>query len=370
MRRTSGIIALFVGVVLSAQTADQQFEAALQLQRKGDLQGAQQAYERLLAASPDRIDALSNVGLVYGELGHYDRAIESFQKALKLSPNQPNVHLNLAMTYLEAKQYENAQREAGEVESQQSSNVLALYVRGLALLKLDQLQDGISQLEFVRDAQPGNLQVANTLESAYLRAHQFEKAKELVETILSRADTAESHLMTGTYYLVMGDVRDAVPELQHAQKLDARLSQLGSSLAEAYALSGNSDAAVKMFKAQLAKNPLDFEANSFLGWLCLENEQLEQAGKYLAQAHSIQPNDPGVKFQLARLARAQNDNARAAELLEQVVAQQPENVSAHVLLATVYFRLKRIDDGKKEREIANRLSAEQQARQAVAANTR
>jgi tetratricopeptide (TPR) repeat protein len=369
VRRASGIVAFLVGVVLSAQTADQQFEAALQLQRKGDLQHAQRAYEQLLATSPDRIDALSNLGLVYGELGHYNQAIETFQKALKLAPDQPNIQLNLAMTYLEGKQYESAEREAAGVESQQPSNALAHYVRGLALLKLDQLQDGISQLEFVRNAQPGNLKMANTLESAYLRAHQFDKAKDLVDKTLSHADTAESHLMTGTFYLVTGDVRDAVPELQQAQKLDPRLSQLGSSLAEAYALSGNSDVALKMFKSQLAKNPSDFEANSFLGWLCLESEQLEQAEKYLARAHAIQPNDPGVKFQLARLARAQNDNVHAAELLEQVVAQQPENASAHVLLATVYFRLKRIDDGKREREIANRLSAEQQARQAIAANS-
>lgn len=357
-------------LALSGQTPDEQFDAAVQLQQRGDLEGARRGYEELLAASPNRIDALSNLGLVYGELGRYDKAIEAFQKALKLSPDRPSIHLNLALTYLEAKQYQNARREATEVESHERSNVLAHYVLGLALLNLDQLPDGISQLEFAHDAQPANLRVANTLESAYLKAHEWDKAKDLVDGTLSHSDTAEAHLMTGTFYLVTGDFRDAILALQQAQRLDPRLTQLGSALAEAYALTGNSEAAAKMFRSQLQKNPSDFEANSFLGWLCLEDQQLEEATKYLNRAHALRPSDPGLNFQLARLARAQGNDARAVEILEAVVAQQPENAPAHVLLATLYFKLKRIDDGKRERAIANRLNAEQQARQEVAAHQR
>jgi hypothetical protein len=38
-------------------------------------------------------------------------------------------------------------------------------------------------------------------------------------------------------------------------------------------------------------------------------------------------------------------------------------VDAHVLLATTYYRLKRKDDGDRERAVAARLTAEKQARQ-------
>ena len=42
----------------------------------------------------------------------------------------------------------------------------------------------------------------------------------------------------------------------------------------------------------------------------------------------------------------------------------PESVEAHVQLATAYYRLKRKDDGDREREIVNRLNRELQAKQA------
>ena len=42
-------------------------------------------------------------------------------------------------------------------------------------------------------------------------------------------------------------------------------------------------------------------------------------------------------------------------LLERVVAQRPEYTQAHLLLSQTYFRLNRLEDGKKEQVIANRL---------------
>ena len=54
----------------------------------------------------------------------------------------------------------------------------------------------------------------------------------------------------------------------------------------------------------------------------------------------------------------------AVQMLQQIVAEAPESVEAHVQLATAYYRLKRKDDGDREREIVNRLNRELQAKQA------
>ena len=50
-------------------------------------------------------------------------------------------------------------------------------------------------------------------------------------------------------------------------------------------------------------------------------------------------------------------------MLESIVKDAPEMIEAHVQLATAYNRLKRTADAQREREIADRLTAEQQARQ-------
>jgi hypothetical protein len=44
----------------------------------------------------------------------------------------------------------------------------------------------------------------------------------------------------------------------------------------------------------------------------------------------------------------------------------PDYIPAHVLLARLYFRLKRIDDARREQAIVERLTVEQQKKQPTA----
>ena len=50
-------------------------------------------------------------------------------------------------------------------------------------------------------------------------------------------------------------------------------------------------------------------------------------------------------------------------LLERVVKQLPDFTQAHVVLARLYFKLKRPQDAENERLIINRLNAEQQKKE-------
>jgi tetratricopeptide (TPR) repeat protein len=350
-----------------AQNSEEMFTAALHAQQQGKFQEAAGLYEALLSGSPDRVDALSNLGLVYGEMGKYDKAVNLFERALKIAPSQTSIRLNLAMTYLQSKQYSRARAEAEKVVAAQPSSTLAHYVLGLSLLKLSDVTAGIEQLEMVLKAQPNNIQVASTLASAYMKTHEIEKASVLVKGVLSHSDTADAHHVTGTYYLLTGDARDAVAELQRAQQLNPALAESRSTLAEANALMGNLEPAEKFFEARVQSKPDDVEANAFLGWLFLENQELDRAQQYLDRAHALRPDDPAIDFQRARLARAKGDYPKALNLLETVIQQHPENTPAHVLLAETYMKLHRSDDARKERQIVNELNARQQNRQAVAA---
>jgi hypothetical protein len=56
--------------------------------------------------------------------------------------------------------------------------------------------------------------------------------------------------------------------------------------------------------------------------------------------------------------------------LETVVRRDPGWMQAHVQLAALYYRLNRPQDGLKERQIVDRLSAEQQKAEANAGRGR
>ena len=342
--------------------SDREFARGVQLQQAGDLAGASRAYEAALKLAPRRVDALSNLGLAYGGLHEYARAVQSFERALTIDPGQPTVLFNLGLTYLQAGQNENARRRLAELAKLQSDNFLARHYLGVSLLKLGRMQDGITELEGVVTAHPEDLEAAYTLASAYITSKQLENARRLIDSVIGRHETAEAHLIAGSYYMAAQDFRQAVVELRRAQELNPALPELGASLGGAYAMTGSQDMAMQLFEAYHQKNPNDFDTLAFLGWLYLESDRVDDAERILNKAHQVRPRDLEVMFQLARVARARQHFEEAAGLLEQVVAAKPDHTRAHVLLAQTYFHLKRTADGNREREIVQRLNKEEQAK--------
>ena len=61
--------------------------------------GAIDTYKAALTISPDRADALSNLGAAYVRLGQFDDAIAQYEAALKSDPVNTTVRLNLALAY-------------------------------------------------------------------------------------------------------------------------------------------------------------------------------------------------------------------------------------------------------------------------------
>ena len=353
---------LGMGAQAPSSESDAQFARGVRSQQAGDLAGACRAYEAALRLSPRRIDALSNLGLAYGGLHQYDRAIHSFEKALEIDPKQRAVLFNLGLTYLQAGQNENARGTLGALVREQSGNYLARHYLGVSLLKLGRAEEGIAELEAVAGSHPEDLDALYTLASAYIKDKQLEKARQLIDSAIIRHDTAEAHLIAGSYFVAAQAYRQAVDELRRAQQLNPALPELGSSLGGAYAMTGSQEMAAQLFEEYLKKNPSDFDSLAFLGWMYLEAERWDDAEIDLNKAHQIRPADPEVMFQLARLARARQHFDEALALLERVVAAEPNHTRAHVLLAQTYFHLKRTADGNREREIVRRLNEAEQAK--------
>jgi Tfp pilus assembly protein PilF len=86
------IILSILLLVISGQTpevvreADSFFQRGVERQQLGDAAGAQQFYEQVLRLMPKRLDALSNLGVVYARQGMHDKAIVRYREALAIAP--------------------------------------------------------------------------------------------------------------------------------------------------------------------------------------------------------------------------------------------------------------------------------------------
>jgi tetratricopeptide (TPR) repeat protein len=106
-RRAGGIGLLLIGPLFVASAKAQssqadvqrQFEQATQLHQSGDLEGAIQAYQAILAAHPELADVRSNLGAAYARVGKYEQAIEQYKQALSSGDANQAIRFNLAMAY-------------------------------------------------------------------------------------------------------------------------------------------------------------------------------------------------------------------------------------------------------------------------------
>jgi tetratricopeptide (TPR) repeat protein len=126
--------------------------------------------------------------------------------------------------------------------------------------------------------------------------------------------------------------------------------------------SGDQTGALRAFRRELELNPNDFDSNLEVGELKKRDQQFDDALIYIQRALRMRPTDASARFSLAGLYVSTDKPEEARQILEQVVKENPKYVEACVLLATVYYRLHRKEDGDHMRTIVEQLNAEAAAR--------
>jgi tetratricopeptide (TPR) repeat protein len=127
--------------------------------------------------------------------------------------------------------------------------------------------------------------------------------------------------------------------------------------------SGDMKTARDAFEKELSDNPNDFESNVRLAVLLKDDGNYERAHELLNRALLVRPQDPGALYQVGATYLAAGDLNRALPALQTVVKQYPDFLEPHVSLAQVYYRLRRKEDGDREREVVQKLKAQQDAEQ-------
>ena len=360
-------LALVIGAALlltdaRAETADEALARGARLQAAGDLEGAAAAYREAVRLSPNRIDAVTGLSLAYLRQGRPLEAIPGLQKARQAAPQHPGVAYYLGLAYFQSGRFTEARQELEWVLERQPTNHQALHLKGLCLLKLNQLEQGIHALQHVLQADPANRQAAYTLGSAYIRNGQIEQAEALVGRHLADDDRPEALLIKGSLRLASKDYPEALATLQRAGASGEPLPTLHSQIGVALLYEGRRDRAAEEFRAELATNPGDFNANAFLGWLVQQDGDSETAMRLLQTAYDLNEGDTGVQYLLAQVHSSRESWAEAEVLLERVVEAHPAFAPAHVMLARAYAKLKRTDLFRKQQAIIAELNAQQQER--------
>jgi tetratricopeptide (TPR) repeat protein len=355
----------FLFLLLLFLPLDPGLTKALDAHKAGNMEEAVREYRAFLVTKPGSVEARSNLGAALARLGRYDEAVAEYKAALKLTPSQPGVSLNLALAYYKQGGFSAAARELSALRALLADAFPAQAALLLAdsWLQLGENERVIKLLEPAAAQSPGDLAIAYALGTALAREKRIEEGQRYLDKILRHGESAEAHLLMGTALMNAVDYAAALKEFEKAVALNPQLPAANGFHGLVLMATGDSLAAARAFEAELALNPNDFQANLNLAVIRKQDQQYDDANRFLARALRVRPGDFGVRFQQAAILVAQNKTEPARVELESLVKQAPKFTEAHVALATVYYRLKRKADGDRERALVQQLNAEAQARQ-------
>ncbi|HEY0763109.1 MAG TPA: tetratricopeptide repeat protein [Pyrinomonadaceae bacterium] len=362
-------VAVLVGHVSAQGQADveRDFERATQLHQSGDLQGAVRAYVAILEKNPARADVRSNLGAAYSALGRYEEAIEQYKRALVIDSSNYAIRFNLGVAYYKAAWFSEAAAELDRfVTVAPADNPTVANARVVLAdchVRLGEYKKVIQSLSPLADADPGNRTIAYILGSALIGDGQLDKGQAIIDRLFRHDDSAEAHLLMSSILLLADDAQSALKEVQRAIELNAKLPSVQAWYGRVLMRLGDTEKAKGAFKTELASNANDFDSNLYLGVLLRQDKQLDESRTHLLRAIQLRPREQYARYHLAAVYAAAGKPSDALPLLEGVLKEHGDFVEARVLLASVYYRLNRKEDGDREKALIQKSNADQQAKQ-------
>ena len=353
---STGLVLLLSAAACLPQATPNQQELSSHLQKaQADLHQnrpdlAIPQLQAALAIDPSNLEVRANLGVLLFFQGKYDQALPLLQAVVTAKPDLWKIQSLLGIA--ESKTGDDRQ---GRIDLETAfphidETKLKINV-GLQLIEsytatgdLEKASTLIAQLLALKPTDP------ELLYAAY-RIHSNMMAEDLLSLSLAAPDSAQLHQAIAHELQRTHDLEGTIRNLRQALALDPKLPGIHFELAEALHASDDQrlhTEALEQYKLAVKTNPSDPKAATRLGDIEVEMGDLDAGEKNYQQALKLQPNSADAKIGMANGLTERGDPAAAAPLLEQVIAADPSNYLAHFRLSTVYRKLHRPDDVKRE----------------------
>jgi tetratricopeptide (TPR) repeat protein len=362
MRAFAGLIVMFSVLGAAQETSpDQIFQRAVTEQQRGDYPAAIKDYRAFLQLRPEEIPAKVNLGAALAHTGQFDDAITVYRSALPAVKDKNPILLNIALAYYKKADFENARQQLEILHDALPEDVRIMILLADSDLRLGKPAAALQLLEPVQDKYSQNMDFEYVLGSALIQSGRRRDGFPYIEKVARAGPSADAYQLAGATLLDLNEFELARKDLEEAFRLNPSLPGLYTLVGTARDKTGDVENAEIAFREALQRNPDDFQANLYLGAILYKRRATDEAKGYLDRALRLKPSDSMARYESAMLKSTSGDYAEAAKQLEALVKDDPNWLEPHIELANLYYRLHRPEDGAKERQVVERLTAEQQA---------
>ncbi len=336
--------------------------------------------DKITKIKPIKYNAIGHTltGLTYSSQGLYDKAIKAFKRTLEYLPNEKNALYNMASIEAAQKNTIYANQYLDQILSIDRTNLNALNLKADIELKKsnaniskahDWLQRAINNHprsskplvtlatsylalkryeDIIQLTENSNSPVLIELRGkAFLNLQQIDKAqKEFINLTKHFPESAAAFFLLSEYYGKVGDITKMQTNMEQAIKLDpeflpARIGQI-KTLYYSKKIDQAEAASKKLFTdfGKIAK------VYSIAGWLAYELSQFDQAETYFQQLHQLKANSETLLL-LFQVKLAKNQNEQAFALIDNWIANHPDDKEIEITRADVLMASNQFDKAKE-----------------------
>jgi len=376
---SAGFVLLLCAALSLSQAAEgkQQDFAAHMQKAHGYLDEKQPAlaipeFQAAVAIDPENVDAQANLGVLLFFQGKAPDSIPHFRAALaaikeERPPGLAKIQGLLGMAESRTLDFANARKDMETafpaLQDRRFQAQLGLELAGLETESgdLDKAATVIAQL---RKTEPDNPEV---LYAAY-RTYSDLAGESMLALSLAAPDSAQMHQLLAHEDARQGNTSGAIAQYRKAIAIDPHLPGVHLELAELLRTSLDESvkkAAEQEYHAALLENAQDEKSILRLAEIDAQKGNTAQSYQEYTKAVELQPADADAKLGLAKTLIEMNQSDKALPLLEETVQQEPTNATAHYRLATLYRKLGRVDDAKRETELYKKFKEMKEKLQAL-----
>ena len=291
------LLACLVAVagLVAGQSLLEVFHEAVSALSSGDYAAAERGFQKVLDASPDHVDSLQNLGVVYARTNRLDKAIPLYRRALELSPRNGSVLLNL----------------------------------GLAYMKQGAFSEALPVFQTLSAADPGkmpgrDLRVLYSLTAGYLRQNRTEEAQRTIKAFLASLPPASAALVLCKLYYEGERSEEAEEQCRKTLELDPKLP--GAHLVMAQVLASlHSAGAAKELDAVIREGPRDAESLYDLGVALIQEDRIDDGVRYLDRSMRLNPGFWGSYYHLGKTKLKLGQAEQAVPLLKKAAELNAES---------------------------------------------
>jgi tetratricopeptide (TPR) repeat protein len=293
---------------------------------------------------PDSFEVQELLGLVYSAQSHDAKATEHLEKAVRLKPDSAEARTNLATNLVTLGKLAPAEVQFHKAVELEPRNFGANHDLGEFYVRAGKLDRAVSFLAQAQRINPASYDNGYDLSLAYLLTDRRSDARQLVQDLLKRKNTAELHNLLGEIEEKDGNFVAAANEFEKAAQMDPSESNLFDWASELL-LHRTLDPAIEVFRRAAERYPNSPRLAIGLGMSLYSRGNYDEAVKSLLKAADLNPSDARCYVFLSKAY--DSSPSQAAEVIkrfQRFAELQPQNARAPYYYAMSLWKGKRAQD--------------------------